>query len=129
MTVSHAVAPLSGGIAFIGGGNMARSLIVGLLGAGVPAATVEVVEPQAAQQHALQQEHGVRVATSVTVATLDAQQYMERAQSVPGSWWTDWIAWIAPLSGSRRRAKRRLGHARYPVLEEAPGSYVKVRAS
>jgi polyhydroxyalkanoate synthase len=63
------------------------------------------------------------------VATLDAQQYMERAQSVPGSWWTDWIAWIAPLSGSRRRAKRRLGHARYPVLEEAPGSYVKVRAS
>ena len=73
MTVSHAVAPLSGGIAFIGGGNMARSLIAGLLGAGVPAATVEVVEPQAAQQHALQQEHGVRVATSVTVATLDAQ--------------------------------------------------------
>lgn len=63
------------------------------------------------------------------VSTLDAQQYMERAQSVPGSWWSDWIAWLAPLSGSRRRAKRRLGHAQYPVLEEAPGSYVKVRAS
>jgi polyhydroxyalkanoate synthase len=63
------------------------------------------------------------------LAGLQAQQYLERAQSVPGSWWTDWIAWLAPLSGSRRRAKRRLGNARYPVLEEAPGSYVKVRAS
>lgn len=73
MTAPHDTAPLSGGIAFIGGGNMARSLIAGLIGAGTPATTVEVVEPQAAPRQALQEEHGVRVAESVAAAALDVQ--------------------------------------------------------
>ncbi len=72
MTASHAPAPLFIGIAFIGGGNMARSLIAGLVAAGTPAASIEVVEPQAAQRQALQQELGVRVAESITAAALDA---------------------------------------------------------
>ena len=73
MTTPHDTAPLSGGIAFIGGGNMARSLIAGLVAAGVPAASIEVVEPQAPQRQALQREHGVRVAESVATAVLDAR--------------------------------------------------------
>lgn len=64
---------LSGGIAFIGGGNMARSLIAGLLAAGTPAASIEVVEPQATQRQALPQQPGLRVAESIASAVLDAR--------------------------------------------------------
>jgi len=63
---------LPSGIAFIGGGNMARSLIAGLVGAGMAATAIEVVEPQAAARQSLQQEQGVRVAESVATATLGA---------------------------------------------------------
>ncbi|SBV35469.1 Pyrroline-5-carboxylate reductase [uncultured Stenotrophomonas sp.] len=73
MTAPHDTVPLSGGIAFIGGGNMATSLIAGLVAAGTPAASIEVVEPQASQRQALQQEHGIRVAESVATAVLDAR--------------------------------------------------------
>ncbi|HRL20152.1 MAG TPA: class I poly(R)-hydroxyalkanoic acid synthase [Alcaligenes sp.] len=66
--------------------------------------------------------------TQGEASVVDPEQWMAQAQSVPGSWWPDWIDWLKPLSGSRKRARRTLGHARYPVLEAAPGSYVKVRA-
>ncbi|MGB3392967.1 MAG: pyrroline-5-carboxylate reductase [Stenotrophomonas sp.] len=73
MIAPHDTVPLSGGIAFIGGGNMARSLIAGLVAAGTPATSIEVVEPQAPQRQALQQTHGVRVADSIATAALDAR--------------------------------------------------------
>lgn len=46
-------------IAFIGGGNMARSLIGGLLKTGVSAASIAVAEPQAQAREALKGEFGV----------------------------------------------------------------------
>ena len=47
------------GIAFIGGGNMARALIAGLLRQAVPAQRIRVGEPLAEARAALQREFGV----------------------------------------------------------------------
>jgi pyrroline-5-carboxylate reductase len=48
-------------IAFIGGGNMARSLIGGLLAQGQSRASIRVAEPQPAQREALATDFGVHV--------------------------------------------------------------------
>jgi pyrroline-5-carboxylate reductase len=48
-------------ITFIGGGNMARSLIGGLIQRGTPAARIAVSEPQAALREALRGDFGVAV--------------------------------------------------------------------
>ena len=48
-------------ITFIGGGNMARSLIAGLIRQGVPAAHIHVAEPVAELRQALAADFGVQV--------------------------------------------------------------------
>ena len=48
-------------ITFIGGGNMARSLIAGLIRQGTPAAHIHVAEPVAALRRALAADFGVQV--------------------------------------------------------------------
>jgi len=48
-------------IAFIGGGNMARSLIGGLIGNGVPVARLSVSEPSPDLRDALARDFGVAV--------------------------------------------------------------------
>jgi len=53
--------PSTGPIAFIGGGNMARSLIAGLVREGVPANTIHVAEPVDALRERLATDFGVRV--------------------------------------------------------------------
>ena len=54
--------PASGDrIAFIGGGNMARSLVGGLVAAGVEPRTLAVADPAAAARQSLQDEFGVVV--------------------------------------------------------------------
>ena len=53
-------------IAFIGGGNMARSLIGGLLARGWRAEQIAVADPLPAQLEALRTQYAVRV-TDVTV--------------------------------------------------------------
>ena len=50
------------------------------------------------------------------------------AHSMDGSWWPHWYAWLDRHAGRLRAATRRCGNARYPVIEPAPGRYVKVRA-
>ena len=59
-------------IAFIGGGNMARSLIGGLIAQGVPAATIVVAEPQPAAREALAAEFGIRTVAENADAVRDA---------------------------------------------------------
>ncbi len=56
--------------------------------------------------------------------TEDADAWLERAESVPGSWWPHWLAWLARHAGSERSAPRAAGNRRYPALEPAPGRYV-----
>ncbi len=52
-------APLSSPVAFIGGGNVARSMIGGLIGLGMPASTIAVSEPDARLRAALARDFGV----------------------------------------------------------------------
>jgi polyhydroxyalkanoate synthase len=44
-----------------------------------------------------------------------------------GSWWENWRAWVAKQSGKKVPA-RQPGSNLAPPLEDAPGSYVKVRS-
>ncbi len=44
------------------------------------------------------------------------------------TWWEDWAGWIAERGGPMKAPRRRLGSTAYPVLEDAPGSYVRDRA-
>ncbi len=66
----------------------------------------------------------------VSDAPLDSmpEDWFESATEQPGSWWPDYVDWLKVEAGRRVKAKKQLGNVRYPVLEEAPGSYVKVRA-
>jgi poly(3-hydroxyalkanoate) synthetase len=62
-----------------------------------------------------------RVADDVSV---DADAFAAQTPKLPGSWWPDWDAWLAPRSGAMRRAPRALGSRRFRAQAKAPGSYV-----
>ena len=51
-----------------------------------------------------------------------AQQWREAAQRHEGSWWTDWVAWLAARSGNKGTPPS-VGSATHPPLQDAPGSY------
>jgi polyhydroxyalkanoate synthase len=65
---------------------------------------------------------------SVGSPPLKADQWLAKATEHPGSWWPDWYDWLATFSGKKIKAAKAAGNAQYPVLQAAPGSYVKVRA-
>jgi polyhydroxyalkanoate synthase len=56
------------------------------------------------------------------------EAFLEGATQHPGSWWPDWSAWNASHSGPKVAA-RKPGKGKLPVLEAAPGSYAKIKAS
>ncbi len=58
----------------------------------------------------------------------DADQWLEMAHEIPGSWWPDWMDWLAGHSGKKVKAPTQAGGNGYKVLEPAPGSFVRVRA-
>ena len=59
------------------------------------------------------------------LVTDDPDDWLQRAERVPGSWWTPWSAWIAPHAGVRRRVGTAgTGSARFRPLDPAPGTYV-----
>ncbi len=58
----------------------------------------------------------------------DADAWLATAREHPGSWWTDWDRWLQAFGGADQPAPRQLGNADYPVIEPAPGRYVKEKA-
>jgi pyrroline-5-carboxylate reductase len=72
-------------LAFIGGGNMARSLIGGLLKTGVAAATISVAEPLAEARHVLGREFGVAcyAENRLAVATAEVIVLAVKPQVMP----------------------------------------------
>ncbi len=61
MPQSQSASTSSAALAFIGGGNMARSLIGALVRGGMPAASIAVAEPNSATREALAHDFGVTV--------------------------------------------------------------------
>jgi polyhydroxyalkanoate synthase subunit PhaC len=59
-------------------------------------------------------------------ATLE--EWMGGAAEHPGSWWIDWAEWIGARSGKKIDAPTP-GSGALCVIEDAPGSYVKVKAA
>jgi polyhydroxyalkanoate synthase len=58
----------------------------------------------------------------------DPDDWFAGATAHEGSWWPDWDKWLARRSGPKVPA-RQPGDGKLKPLEDAPGSYVKVRAS
>ena len=53
-----------------------------------------------------------------------ADEWLASARKHQGSWWPDWLEWIAQRSGERVPAPAALGSAGFPPLTAAPGTYV-----
>ena len=76
MPTSHFQLPTPHPIAFIGGGNMARSLIVGLLADGADAASIRVAEAITESRDAIACDFGVPVFASSTDAVAGASIWL-----------------------------------------------------
>ena len=60
----------------------------------------------------------------------NVQDWIGGATEKPGSWWTDWSAWLASHSGKQVAAPKAYGKAgKYKAIEPAPGRYVKAKAA
>ena len=63
------------------------------------------------------------------LVTDDANDWFVRADRHPGSWWPDWADWLGGHGGEKKPAPREAGSASFPVLEPAPGRYVRETAA
>jgi polyhydroxyalkanoate synthase len=67
-------------------------------------------------------QHWVNPALPATV-----EEWLAGAEERPGSWWPHWAAWLAERSGKQVPARDPAKGA-LKAIEDAPGSYVKVRS-
>ncbi len=56
-----------------------------------------------------------------------ADEWLQDAKQHEGSWWVDWRKWLAPHLG-REIPARVPGKGKLKALEDAPGTYVRIRA-
>ena len=56
----------------------------------------------------------------------DPDEWLKDAKQTDGSWWPDWFKWLSKNAGEKVPA-RVPGAGKLPVIEDAPGSYVKAR--
>ena len=54
----------------------------------------------------------------------DHREWLAQAETVQGSWWPDYTTWLADRSGDMKRRPQKLGSAKHPPLDPAPGSYI-----
>ena len=57
----------------------------------------------------------------------DPQEWLAAAETVQGTWWSDYTSWLADRSGGMKQRPRKLGSAKFPPLEPAPGTYILQR--
>ncbi len=58
----------------------------------------------------------------------DAKEWFAKAKEHPGSWWTDWAAWLKSHGGKQIAAPKGYGNRSHKAIEPAPGRYVKQKA-
>jgi polyhydroxyalkanoate synthase len=54
----------------------------------------------------------------------DPTRWLASADTHPGSWWADYVDWLADRSGARKPAPEHLGRGRFEAIADAPGTYV-----
>jgi len=65
--------------------------------------------------------------TNDNIKDIALADWIKGATEHKGSWWPDWQQWLEGLDGERVPA-RAVGSEAMPPIEDAPGSYVRVRA-
>lgn len=73
------------------------------------------------------QAHKYRYFTGGPPRGGDVDAWLAAATAHEGSWWPDWMAWLRGQEAGEVAA-RVPGGGRHPPIEDAPGSYVKVRS-
>ena len=56
-----------------------------------------------------------------------AEEWLAGATKKDGSWWPEWQSWLDEQGGGKRVPAREPGSGGLPIIEPAPGSYVRVR--
>jgi polyhydroxyalkanoate synthase len=56
----------------------------------------------------------------------DVDGWLAKAKEYPGSWWPDWLVWLT-RQGPTEVPARMPGEGALKAIEDAPGSYVRVR--
>lgn len=56
------------------------------------------------------------------------KDWFDKAKEHPGSWWTDWSAWLKSHAGKQIAAPKAPGNRQHKPIEAAPGRYVKQKA-
>lgn len=69
-------------------------------------------------------KYGFRVNAAMPA---DAQDWHAGSTANPGSWWPHWQDWLDTQNGEKTAKPRKPGTAKFPVIEAAPGRYVRVR--
>ncbi len=77
-----------------------------------------VVNPPAAEKYS----HWVKTQTPK-----DPHKWLQGAKEQPGSWWPEWKKWLTKYAEPEISA-RQPGDGKLQVIEDAPGSYVAVKA-
>jgi polyhydroxyalkanoate synthase subunit PhaC len=57
-----------------------------------------------------------------------ADNWLDSAQELSGSWWVHWDRWLAGLPDTEVGAPAAYGSGKYPPIEPAPGRYVREKA-
>jgi polyhydroxyalkanoate synthase len=65
--------------------------------------------------------------TNDNIKDVTLADWLKGAQEHKGSWWPDWREWLASIDAEEVPA-RAVGTEALPPIEDAPGSYVRVRA-
>jgi polyhydroxyalkanoate synthase len=55
----------------------------------------------------------------------DPAEWLSRARKLSGSWWEDWAEWTIARSGEQKAKPHTPGNRKHPVVEIAPGRYVR----
>jgi polyhydroxyalkanoate synthase len=64
--------------------------------------------------------------TGTQPAGADFDHWLKAATEHHGSWWPDWLAWLKEQDAQEVPA-RQPGGGRLKPIEDAPGSYVRMR--
>ena len=87
-----------------------------------------IVNPPAAKKYCFWTQAGEVAPSSRDGLPASPDEWQASATRHEGSWWNDWQAWMEGRNAGERVPARVPGDGKLKVIEDAPGSYVSVRA-